>query len=264
MKTPLLYILLGYTLGAGIAGFSCHAADITSQFEAANRLYEQGKFDEAIVAYQKLIESGVVSSALYFNLGNACFKSGQLGRAIAAYRAAQQLNPRDPDIQANLQFARNQVQQPTITMSKTVQRFSSLAPDEWVKIAAAVFWALFVLLIIGEAKPKLKLRMRPFAWLVGGIFVMICAFGILAHLVQLSTNKIVVVVEPEVVVKQGPLDDALKAFVVHDGAELKILDQKNDWLQVSVGPGRFGWVKRASVVFPAEMHTPHTSHKTTG
>src|ERR1041385_7273277 len=55
-----------------------------SGFEAANKLYYEANFTNAAAAYEKLIQSGQGSPALYFNLGNAWFKSGQLGRAIAA------------------------------------------------------------------------------------------------------------------------------------------------------------------------------------
>ena len=84
-------------------------------FDSANKLYEEGKFAEAVSAYEKLAQSGETSAALYFNLGNAFFKSGQIGRAVAAYRTAEQLTPRDPDVRANLQFARNQAQGPTLS-----------------------------------------------------------------------------------------------------------------------------------------------------
>src|SRR5205823_6641015 len=73
-------------------------------FEAANRFYFEGKFSEAATTYGILEQSGQKSAALYFNWGNALFKSGQIGRAIAAYRRAEALTPRDPDLRANLQF----------------------------------------------------------------------------------------------------------------------------------------------------------------
>jgi tetratricopeptide (TPR) repeat protein len=82
------------------------------EFENANKLYEHGKFAEAAALYTNLVQSGQVSSALYFNLGNAFFKAGQMGRAIGAYRQAEQMTPRDPDLGANLRFARNQVKGP--------------------------------------------------------------------------------------------------------------------------------------------------------
>src|SRR5216684_4002582 len=61
------------------------AEDLSSAFQSANKLYEENKFAEAASGYQKLTESGRASAALWFNLGNALFKSGQIGRAIVAY-----------------------------------------------------------------------------------------------------------------------------------------------------------------------------------
>ena len=64
------------------------AADIASDFSAANELYAKGKFAEAAAAYEHLLQTGGQSSALLFNDGNAEFKAGNLGKAIAAYRQA--------------------------------------------------------------------------------------------------------------------------------------------------------------------------------
>jgi len=240
----------------------CSGLDIAAEFESANRLYEQGRFDHAIAAYERLLEEGAVSPALYFNLGNAYFKSGRIGRAIAAYRMAEQLSPRDPDIRANLQFARNQVQSPSFIISKVTRWFGTITLNEWTTAAAAVFWVFFALLAVGEVKPALKQRTRTYIWFVGGAFVILAASVVLACIAQRAADRIAVVIEPEVAVRQGPLDDALTAFVVHDGAELDVLDQKDNWLQVAVGPRRIGWVKRASVILPAETlkHKPAQPH----
>src|SRR5688500_8636546 len=83
----------------------CVAAD----FESANRLYEKGDYAGAAAGYQSVVQSGKASAEVYFNLGNAHFKNGQIGKAIASYRRAQELTPRDPDIRANLNFARGAV-----------------------------------------------------------------------------------------------------------------------------------------------------------
>src|SRR5208283_3385436 len=71
------------------------AADLPADFSAANRLYAQGRFSDAAEAYEKLLQTGAQSPALLFNYANAEFKSGHLGRAIAAYRQAELLAPRD-------------------------------------------------------------------------------------------------------------------------------------------------------------------------
>src|SRR6266511_3325281 len=102
----LILFLLLWTSCPGLA----RAGDVSAAFEQANKYYEQSNFTEAAAAYARMIDGGHVSPALYFNLGNALFKSGQIGRAIFNYRLAQLLAPRDPDVRANLRFARNQVE----------------------------------------------------------------------------------------------------------------------------------------------------------
>src|SRR5262249_40911221 len=87
-------------LTVSFVSVSVSAENSPSAFEAANRLYLEGKFSEAATTYGILEQSGQKSAALYFNWGNALFKSQQLGRAIAAYRHAEELAPRDPDIRA--------------------------------------------------------------------------------------------------------------------------------------------------------------------
>ena len=104
MKTHL-HILLA-VMAVWIFNGSAMAADIPTEFNAANKLYAEGKFAEAADAYKKTLQSGAAAPALYFNYGNAEFKSGNFGRAIAAYRQAAQLTPRDAEVRANLEFAR--------------------------------------------------------------------------------------------------------------------------------------------------------------
>src|SRR5262245_29931883 len=84
-------------------------ADVSTHFEAANKLSEQGKLAAAPTAYEQLIPSAPQAQALYFNLGDAWFKAGQLGRAIVAWRQAAELAPRDPALRFNLQFVRKKV-----------------------------------------------------------------------------------------------------------------------------------------------------------
>src|SRR5213593_3374221 len=85
------------------------AEAMPAEFEQANKLYEQGKFKEAADVYERLIDRGIEAPGLYFNLGNAWYKAGQNGRAVAAYLRAERLAPRDPAIRFNLDFVRRKV-----------------------------------------------------------------------------------------------------------------------------------------------------------
>src|SRR6267142_1757649 len=115
-------------------------ADLAAAFDAANKMYEQGKFQEAAADYQTLLRAGAASPVIYFNLGNAWYKAGQLGRAIAAYREAQRLAPRDPNVRFNLQFLRKQVtgseQQPG---GFGQQWLENLTVNEWTIAAIGAY-----------------------------------------------------------------------------------------------------------------------------
>ncbi len=117
------------------------AADVAADFSAANKLYAEGKFSDAANAYETILQTGGQSPALLFNYGNAEFKSGNLGKAIAAYRRAELLSPRDAEIRANLDFVRNQVQGATIRESRWQDWLGSLTLNEGTLLTAVLFLA---------------------------------------------------------------------------------------------------------------------------
>jgi tetratricopeptide (TPR) repeat protein len=223
------------------------AADPSSAFEAANKYYYAGKFSEAVAAYENILYSGQKSTALYYNLGNAYFKSGQIGKAIAAYREGEKLTPRDPDIRANLQFARNQIQGPTLAPSRGQRVLGKLTLNEWTLLAAAGLWFCFVILALREWRPTLKRPLRLYLFATAFTTVLLFACVTISWIEKQSTRT-AIVISRDVPVRRGPLEDANASFTVHDGAELRVLDQNNEWLQVTSDPSRVGWVRRDQVV----------------
>lgn len=225
------------------------AADISPEFDAANKLYEQGKFPEAASSYEKMIQSSPVSPALYFNLGNALFKSSRMGRAIAAYRQAEQLAPRDPDVRANLQFARNQIQGPTQPPDRWQRWLGQLTVNEWTVLAVIALWLCLLSLMLAQIRPALKPSLRSLA--VGSGCAAVALGACLTTILFANSREIAIVTAQEAAVRSGPLDESPSVFTAHDGAELAVLDTKNDWLQVNAGQ-RLGWLKREQALsFPA-------------
>jgi len=253
MKPRLNLLLIWLATLVGMSSASLFAAsDVSGAFDAANKLYEEGKYADAAGTYQMLVKSGSVSPALYFNLGNALFKSSQIGRAIAAYRQAAQLTPRDPDVRANLQFARNQVQGPTLRASRWERWLGTLSLNEWVWLAAGAIWLTFLLLAAMQLRSGSKRVLRNYAIAAGCIAVVLCACLAWAWSNHATANTAIVIVR-EATVRAGPLEESQSAFTANDGAELRVLDRKDDWLQVTDGTSRIGWLRReqALVMPPA-------------
>jgi len=229
------------------------AATPIAQFDQANRLYEQGKFADAANGYQQLIALGHTSATIYYNLGNAWFKAGQLGRAVAAYRRAQELAPRDPNIRFNLDFARKQVSGSNAPAPNVWQRaLGRFTINEWAALEAVAFWLCFVMLILREWKPTWRRALRNYIIAAGSIAALFIA--VLAVTLYQSTNvREAVIVTQQAVVRFGPVEDSRVHFQLRNGAEVQIVGRKESgpveaWLQVRDGSNRIGWLKRDQVV----------------
>ena len=241
-----LLILAAILLGA----INTQAESAVTEFESANKLYEQGKHAEAAAAYEKLLQSGHASAAVYYNLGNALLKKGEVGRAIAAFRQAQRLTPHDPDVRANLRFARNQTQGPTLAANRWQGWLNRLSLNEWTLLASSALWVCLILMAVIQWRPALKSLLRGYTLVLGLAAAVLCAC-LAAAIYEVRFQPVAIVVARDAVAHNGPFDESPNSFTVHDGAELAVLDRKDEWLQVSTDPRRVGWIRREQVVIAA-------------
>jgi len=222
------------------------AADVTAEFSAANKLYAEGKFADAAAGYEKIMATGAQSPALLFNYANAEFKAGHLGKAIAAYRRTGQWSPRDDEIRANLAFVRNQVQGATVREGRWQSWLGMLSLNEWTLLAAGAFWLTLLLLASGQIRPALAPKLRSLMRLAVVVMVFFGA-GLSLQGVNHLSRQTAVVISAEVTARSGPFDWEQIAFTLRDGAELRVLDRHDNWVQVADGAGKIGWLNRKQV-----------------
>jgi tetratricopeptide (TPR) repeat protein len=219
------------------------AADVSADFAAANKLYAEGKFTEAAANYDAILKTDAQSSALLFNAGNAEFKAGHLGRTIAAYRQAELLAPRDAELRANLAFVRNQVQGATLRETSWQKWVSTLTLNEGTILTAIFFWALFGLLALRQLKPALAPKLHTATRLAMALTIFSATIlGLQAA--NHFTASVAVVTVADATARSGPFDDAQSVFTARDGAELKVLQRHDDWVQVANNAGKIGWLSR--------------------
>jgi tetratricopeptide (TPR) repeat protein len=222
------------------------AADPATEFLSANELYAKGKFADAAAIYEKIIETSGRSPSLLFDCGNAEFKAGHLGKAIAAYRQAESLAPRDAELRANLAFVRTQVQGATLGESRWQKWLGSLTLNEGALLTAVCFWILFALLVARQIRPALAPKLRTGTRLA--VALTVCSGAVLALQAWNHFNSsVAVVTNAEVTARSGPFDDAQTAFTARDGAEMPVLERHNDWVQVADGAGKVGWFSTKQV-----------------
>ena len=62
------------------------------------RLYDLGDYKACAAWYDQALQNQPRNAGHHYNMGNALFKEGQTGRAIAAFLRAFDIDPRDADV----------------------------------------------------------------------------------------------------------------------------------------------------------------------
>ena len=212
------------------------------QFNQGNALYNENNFQDAIAMYETA-ETALQNPALLFNLGNAYFKYGRMGKAILNYRRALFFAPRDQDIKNNLQFVRTyrvdkvRVQEnPFSIMLRRLFRIISM-------IEAQIIATLLFLIAMGFLSSFIILRRPWLGYCCMGISIVFLFFG-LTWLVWSNTlhTRNAVIIIPEVNALSGPGDDYKQILLLHDGAEVRIRETRGDYALIQLPGGLGGWV----------------------
>ena len=212
----------------------------------ANRLYDNGAYEEAALRYQAIVATGVADGVVYYNLGNAYFKNGDLGRAILNYRRAQHLLPRDTDVRSNLQLARAQTRDRLERESNGIVSFLAYLLMGWnTKDEAALIALVIWLLLCGFTVLTMRWHQqrRNLRWVM-----VILSFGLVLSILSLGIRFVeaqrpqAVVVASSIDVHSGPGTDYLIEFTLHTGAEVSVLEQRSAWVRIALPGNLQGWV----------------------
>lgn len=246
MKPILALFILIASLTAGIAAEPAQAA-----FDSANRAYGAGKYAEAISSYESLLKQNGYSASVLFNLGNAYYRSGQIGLAVLNYERALRLAPRDPDIQANLKYARSQANLPQPAQPWWRVLLHSLTPSQWAWAASGTFTLLCVLWILRLLRPESLQRVgvsggltvpawRLILFLNGTALFLLIACGALS--VQERHEAIVVTKKAELLV--SPFDKSESIATLPEGESVNAEKKYGDYILVRYEKGKSGWINQ--------------------
>ena len=215
-------------------------------FVNANAAYEAGRFSEAIELYRRLQDSGVESGHLYYNLGNAYLRNGELGQAVASFRRSLIFQPRDQDVRANLEFARKSARdaiappEPGAVARTLFFWHYSLSRSELgtlVVVLNLLLWGVLILRIYRRASETLR-------WIFFGLLLLLLTTGTSLALRHLRPQQVAVIVPQEVDVRSGTSANALVLFKLHAGTEVRVVDRREQALRIALPEkGRGGWIE---------------------
>jgi len=215
---------------------------------AADSAYKASDYVRAVELYESVLAEGFVSADLYYNLGNAYYRTGQMGQAILNYGRALRLNPSMTDARENLALAE----------SRTVDRITPLPKlfvVRWVDtlcthispVAWRAVW-LVLLALVGLSIVALRLGgsrgLRKAGLIAGVLFFLLLVLATLllvGSTRRYNAHSEAVVMQPAITVKSSPEGQSTDKLVLHEGTRLTITDSLAGWYKITIADGTTGW-----------------------
>jgi tetratricopeptide (TPR) repeat protein len=220
----------------------------------ADSAYVRGEYQQAIKDYETLLKYGA-SADLYYNLGNAYYRTENITRAVLNYERALLLSPGDRDIRFNLQMARSKtVDKITpeqdmffVTWYRSLVNLTSV--DGWANIALISLALAIILALLYLFSERIWLRKVGF---FGAIILIVCFLvsNVFAYQQKdlLVHRRGAIVVAPAVTVKSTPAKQGTDLFILHEGTKVTITDgSMKDWKGIRLADGKEGWIETRQI-----------------
>lgn len=234
-----------------ILGASLSANTLDYNYQKGNEYYSNGDFEKAIGEYEKVLQAHYQSAELYYNLGNAYFRAGMLGQAIKNYIRARRLDPRDDDIEANLDFARKfaidkiEITEETIFFQYVNRFFDWFSLSEVTWLAGIFFVLLIAAILVGRLYRWIRVP-APLLATIAACFIVVAIFAGVKLDRDVLTRTGVVIAD-QIDVRNGPGDDYKKQFTAHAGLVFKIERTEDGYYLVNFENRLKGWIDKSAV-----------------
>lgn len=248
MKNVLIFFFL-VLLGSEIV-----AQDQESAAVQARKAYEAGQFETSIQLYESILQKGLESSILYYNLGNAYYRNKDLPSAALYYEKALKMDPTNRDIQHNIELVNSKI-------IDKVEPVPELFYKRWWKVllnsmnldsVSVLMICLFTLslLFAGIYLTSSRLGIRKFAFYTSiFMFILVITSFMVAREKKhyLTQHHEAIVFTPTVTIKSSPDAASTDLFVIHEGLKVTLLDKIGDWQEIRIANGSIGWLKLSDI-----------------
>ena len=216
----------------------------------ADSSYVRGQYQQAITQYEALLKQGA-SADLYYNLGNAYYRTENIPEAVLNYERALLLSPGDRDIRFNLQIARSKTFDKIVPESEMFfvtwyrSLVSMMSVDAWARTALVSLAITIILLLVYLFSERIWLRKAGF---FGGVALLLLFVGANIFAWQqkkdLLNRKGAIIFAPSVTVKSTPAANGTDLFILHEGTKVVITDgSMKEWKEIRLADGKEGWIE---------------------
>jgi tetratricopeptide (TPR) repeat protein len=232
---------------------------LAQNFQAAQTAFDRAakpeEFVKVAAMYQEMIDDGAISGAVFYNQGNAWMRAKQPGRAIAAYRQAQRYRPRDPYLEANLQYALGpsaSARRPVIEIVLFWQNWLGYAEKFYAAGGAAVLTFCFATIMLFTSRRQLWRRLV----LAGAAVTILLIVSAGYDWYRFDCVVHGVITQSDVVARKGNAESYEPALneKLSEGTEFRVMERRGDWLLIRLPGGQEGWIdQRAAVTYGRQL-----------
>jgi len=227
-----------------VARLSAAPVGTGDDFEAANRLFDEGKYADAKSHYDKLVSAGDWNANLFYDLGNCEFRLGFPGRAILDYERALTLDPSHPEAQANLTLLRSQTGAKTETSTWRQYLIAGRSQNVWIIIGTAAAWAA----IFGiAALATTRRRETAGLWFITILGVAVFGYAGTIVWLQYQDRDAAVVTEKSADFRFGITDTAQLAETLPAGSRVRVISERDDWVYCELPGDTRAWAPQRAV-----------------
>ena len=242
-------ILSSDLLSTTLAQSTMDQADIDSLFQMANSLYQQGQYEPALEQYNAVILNGKESADLYYNMGNAAYRSNSIGHAILYYEKALKLEPAHEDAIHNLEFVSRYrldtfEEVPVLFLGAWISGFVQMLPEQsWSIMAMLFFVVILVGLLFYLFSRSMVLKKSGFiSGLVGLVLFVIAISSALSRHRDIVNPDTGIILAPSVVVRSSPSESGTELYILHEGTKIEVNEEVSSWQNIKLIDGREGWI----------------------
>lgn len=219
-----------------------------ADFEKANEFYENESYDSAIVVYESILDENQYSFEIYYNLGNAYFRSDKLGKAIMYWEKARKIKPSNQMVIDNLNyaysFARDKFEVDIKSIGFLKGFIFEKSPNFWsyLSIFTAILLATTLFLFFISRNETVH-QVSFYVSIIG--FVCLIGFVIFAslHKSHFEESSEAIVIEPRIQVLSEPKGGSDEVFALREGTKVQIVNTDKEWLEIVVNKDNTGWVQ---------------------
>jgi tetratricopeptide (TPR) repeat protein len=227
-----------------------------SLFQEASNSYNSKNYQQAIAQYLLLLTDGYSSNDdVFYNLGNAYYRNGNVALAIWSYEKCLLLNGANSDAQVNLDFLNNsalgdQESVPENFFNYFWKSIYSLMSWKWwtisVIISLAIAIGLFLMFLL-SAQAQRRRIFFVLAVLLAFVFILSLAQSVSGHF-RMKNNKYAIVLSEAATIKSSPDTNGTSIAVLMPGVKVKIVEDKNPWIEIIAPDGSTGWMLESELL----------------